>query len=125
MLFDLTIWPVWLGGLVLFFAFVVGHAVADFGLQSAFLAGAKVPPKPGERKGGELDTIWIHALTAHALIHGGVVWLIAGSPLFGLIETGLHLIIDYLKSTDRFNFNIDQILHYSCKVAYVIVIVTG
>jgi Protein of unknown function (DUF3307) len=79
---------------------VVGHAVADFWAQSDALAKMKnrhrfdpsrVPP--GQRP----QQVWVHALTAHALMHGAAVALVTGRWWLGLLETVAHWVIDFGK----------------------------
>jgi len=95
------------------FALWIGHAIADYPLQGDFLAKAKNHklPIPG------ID--WLTALIMHSLIHAGFVWAITGSDVLGVIEFVLHVIIDYLKCDGRTSFSTDQLLHISCKCAYV------
>jgi len=112
----------------LFFALVILHALADFALQNEFIALSKVP-------GADLSCffgtenqpkgVWIYSLAAHSLLHGGGVWLITGSPLFGLVEFFLHAVIDLLKSKEKINFHSDQLCHLTCKLAYAIIIGSG
>lgn len=115
------------GALSLFLALAIGHALADFPLQGAFLADAKnrhadlsqyfgKTPPPG---------VWVHALTAHSLVHAGAVWVVTGSALLGAIELVLHWVIDYAKCEGWTGFNTDQILHYLCKLGYALVIYAG
>ena len=111
---------------VLFFAFVIGHAFADYPLQGEFLALQKnhrLPP--GEKPDGAPKLLWFHCLTAHSLIHGGFVWLISGVPLLGVAEFILHWVIDFMKSEGVTNFHVDQTLHILCKVGYVVLIYGG
>lgn len=114
------------GALILLFAFAIFHALGDYGLQGEFLSRAK-------NRGADLraffgnDTprgIWVHALFAHALIHAGGVWLVSGSVILGAAELILHVLIDHAKGADRISFTTDQILHHSCKISYVVILVT-
>ncbi len=87
------------GALTLLFALVIGHAVCDFPLQGEFLAAGKnrnvkMPDPEGEPFPGNL---WAYCLSAHSLVHAGMVWLVTGSALFGLIEFACHWAIDYGK----------------------------
>ena len=109
------------GALMVLFAFLVVHAVADFGLQGPFLAQAK-------NRGADLSAffgetpppgVWVHALTAHSLIHAGGIWLVSGSVVLGAIELVLHWVIDFAKSGRLFGFHVDQGLHIACKLGYV------
>jgi hypothetical protein len=109
---------------VLFFAFMIGHALGDFPLQGEFLA-------IGKERFGDLEKLtgtpwppgmWAYCLTMHSLIHGGAVWLISGSVVLGAVEFVLHWLIDFAKSFGLTNFYIDQSLHVICKLAYVFVL---
>lgn len=109
----------------IFFALVIGHVLADYPLQGRFLSMAKnrhadvtslfgnAPPPRG---------LWIHALTAHSLIHAGAVWLITGSIALGLMEMMLHWVIDFAKCEKWTNLTFDQSLHLLCKVGYAVLI---
>ena len=111
-------------GAVLLFAFLIGHALADFPLQGQFLA-------VGKDRGGDLGGItgtswppgmWAYCLTMHSLIHAGAVWFISGSVVLGLVEFVLHWFIDKAKSANLTGFYTDQILHALCKIGYVVVL---
>lgn len=101
------------GPLALFFAFAIGHALADFPLQGEYLAREKV------RQDADSLQSWAIALSAHALIHGGAVWIISGSPLIGTLELVAHGLIDWRKGEGKFGLMTDQLLHLGCKAAYV------
>lgn len=99
------------------FMLLVGHAIADYPLQGDFLARGKnsANPLPG--------IPWYQCLAAHALIHAGSVYLITGSMACALMELAAHIVIDDLKCTGKFGsghraFNIDQALHFLCKLAW-------
>ena len=111
----------------LFFALLIGHMVADYALQTEFLAVGKNHRRPKPLPGvfGETRGVWVHCLTAHSLIHGGAVWILTGSMLLALIETVLHWVIDFVKSEGLSNLHMDQFLHILCKVGYVWAIHTG
>jgi len=117
-----------LGGILsLFFALAIGHAVADFPLQGVFLSQAK---NRNLHFSEDVNTkssqgVWIHAMSAHSLIHCGVVWLITGSVILGLIEFILHWFIDFAKCENWAGFNTDQFFHYTCKIIYVGLIYYG
>jgi hypothetical protein len=100
-------------GIELFAALVVGHAVADYPLQGDFLARAKnrAMPIPG--------VPWFQALGAHAIMHGGVVWVLTVHPLLGLAEVAAHACIDDAKCIGKIGFNTDQALHVVCKLLWV------
>lgn len=98
----------------LMFWLLVGHVLADYPLQGDFLAKAKnrFAPIPG--------VPWWQALSAHALIHGGMVGLITGYWWFGLFEFAAHWRIDYAKCKGDISFNEDQYLHVLCKFVWVV-----
>lgn len=96
------------------FWLLVGHALCDYPLQGEFLAKGKNHKKP------ILGFSWVIILFNHALIHAGAVALITGSLFLAMLELILHMFIDFLKSDERIGFRADQILHYTCKVLYVV-----
>lgn len=101
------------------FLLIVVHALADYPLQGDFLAAAKnrLAPIPG--------VPWWQALTAHAAIHSGGVYIVTGSLLFAGIELAAHWLIDNAKCSGRLTFNADQLLHVACKVVYAVAIAAG
>ena len=101
---------------LLLFLLVVGHALADFPLQPAFLAESK-------NRYSTLGKIpWPYALSAHALIHGGFVGALTGSAILGVAETVTHWITDWLKCGNRISLAADQAVHIACKVAWFLVV---
>lgn len=104
------------GPLPLFAAFVVMHALADFPLQGDYIAIRK------SRRHAENTKVWIVALTAHCVIHAGGVWLVSGSPAYGMAEFGLHALIDVGKGEGKFGLITDQLLHIACKLAYALML---
>ncbi len=131
MLESLKLLPLsWEEGFIVFFALAIGHAFADFALQSEFMATNKnrhLVPKDTDT--GRPSSMWLHVLTAHCLVHAGIVWIILGSLklawLIALIEFVAHWLIDLFKCDGRTSFNKDQGLHYLCKAAYVVAICSG
>ena len=116
-----------LAGLIILFALVIGHALGDHPLQGEYLALYKNRhnmPEP-HLSPTQQPTIWPHCLTAHSLIHAGIVWIVTTSPLLGVIEFVLHWFIDLAKAERITNIHVDQLLHLLCKIAYVIVIAKG
>jgi hypothetical protein len=113
---------------VAMFALAIGHALADFALQGDFLSQAKNRHADVARFFGERSQprgLWVHALTAHALIHAGTVWLITGSVVLGTIELIVHWLIDYAKCENWTSFSTDQLLHLACKAGYAWLLATG
>lgn len=105
-------------GLTLLFALCCGHALADFPLQGEFLAKAK--NRHNQFSETLVPGVWPHALTAHALIHAGTVWVITGSVWCGLFELVAHWWIDFAKCENWTGMHEDQTLHYICKVGYAV-----
>ncbi len=109
----------------LFFQFLVGHALGDYVFQRDIMARSKSRHADIYKTAGPGFPGWYYWLLAHALVHGGAVFLISGSALLGIIETVLHTIIDYCKCEHWISLHLDQALHILCKVAYVYVIYQG
>ncbi|GAA5483783.1 hypothetical protein Hsar01_03017 [Haloferula sargassicola] len=112
----------------MFFALIVGHAIADFALQGEFLSIAKNRHASLDRFFGKSPApkgVWVHALTAHALIHVAPVWLITGSVALGVVELVLHWLIDFAKCEGWTSFTVDQLLHLVCKALYVGLLLGG
>lgn len=103
----------------LFFAFLVVHVLADFPLQGDYLARQKV------RRDATSRTDWLIALSAHSVIQAGGVWLLSGSLLLGMAEFVLHWLIDLAKGEGKFGIVVDQCLHLSCKLVYVLILYYG
>jgi len=100
-----------------------GHALADYPLQGDFLSRAK-------RRGGIPGVPWLCALSAHALIHAGSVYLITNSALWAVVEFFMHGFIDYCKCEGLLGegehaFWLDQYLHFICKVACAVGVMEG
>lgn len=119
--------------LLLLFA---AHALCDYPLQGDFLARGKnhTAPLP--------DVPWYQCLFAHVLIHAVAVLLITGSVILAMLELIIHAGTDYAKCAGWFNsprgdgerlsghmglsnaaFNVDQLIHYSCKVLWALCVV--
>ncbi len=88
----------------LFLMLVAGHYLADYALQSDFMA---------KHKAEALKTaMGFHALTAHAAIQGLVAGLLSQNFTIGLVIFISHWIIDYGKAAkDWYDINVDQFLH--------------
>ena len=104
-----------------FWWLIVGHALADYVLQTDVMAKHKnrhapQPPPPGQKA----FPTWPYWLTAHALIHGGVVALITGQVVLGVLETVFHWVIDFAKCEGWTDVNQDQALHVACKACLAI-----
>ena len=76
-----------------------------------------------------LFPVWWYWLTAHALVHGGVVYLISANLLassaallLAVIETVIHWFTDFAKCEGWIGMHQDQAIHIGCKVLYVLLI---
>lgn len=108
------------------FMLFFGHSLADYALQSDFMATNK--NRNAEPKGynpaihGPKQVFWPYVLLGHAAIHGGAVSLITGAPVLGLVEFVAHAAIDFGKCERWYGIHLDQWLHFTCKVIYIILI---
>lgn len=100
------------------FYLMVGHAVADFALQSDFMARAK------NRNTEVGKEFWPYALSAHSLIHGGFVALATGSVFLGIVETVIHFLTDFTKCEGKLALKQDQAIHIGCKIFYALLVAT-
>jgi len=106
----------------LFFKFLIGHAVADFALQTDAIAKGKNRNRKGEAPPGQKYVpCWPFFLSAHALVHGGAVAIASGSMLLGLFETIAHWAIDFGKCENWYGVYVDQALHLLCKIGWVLI----
>ena len=109
------------------------HALADFAFQSDVMAKCKNRLRDKERKnrwkhGNHKDIIipegqkyqltWYYWLTAHALIHGGLIGFIFGNWIIGFIEVLAHFVIDFLKTHNYTNIHHDQGMHLILRIIY-------
>lgn len=97
---------------MLFVKLLMGHAVADFGLQSDWVAINK------NRHFNKTPVNWQYVMAAHALIHGAAVTAITGRIGLGIAETVCHFIIDCGKCESWFGIHVDQAAHILCKIAW-------
>lgn len=120
---NLPFCPESVGPWAMFFALIIGHALADYPLQGKFLAMRKNRHIKAIDYGGDApSTLWIYCLSAHSLVHAGAVWVVTGSPVFAAAEFVLHWVIDFAKCEKWTNFHQDQALHALSKLGYVAVI---
>jgi hypothetical protein len=106
----------------LFFALVIGHALADYPLQGTYLASNKSRHFRNADGSAQMHGLWIHCLAAHSLIHAGCVWAVTGCAILGFIEFVLHMVLDTLKCEGVTNIHVDQVAHLACKAVYVVAI---
>jgi hypothetical protein len=103
-----------------FIALLIGHAFADFVLQSGDMSRGK------RRNAGVLSilgrqrqVVWPYWLAAHAIMHGTMVLLCTRQPLLGLAEAITHAVIDFGKCEGKYGVHTDQFLHLLCKVMWL------
>lgn len=101
----------------LFFGLLAGHALADYPLQSEFMAIGK-----GSREKPHNGVPWYYCLGAHCLVHGLVVALITTNVWLGIAETICHWFIDDAKCRKWTDIHTDQALHIACKVIWILVV---
>lgn len=95
----------------LFFELIAGHAVADYGLQSAYMASEK-------RRN-------VCVMAAHALIHGAMVLYVLQqrktpySAAIAATEAVAHAAIDVVKCRYAVPDWMDQLAHVVCKFLIV------
>lgn len=95
------------------FLLIFVHALGDAALQPPHMAKGKC------RRGTSDLHAWPFWLTAHAIIHGGLVYLVTGSLGFGIAEIVLHALIDFFKCEKLYGCAVDQALHGLCKLIYL------
>ena len=107
-----------------FFLLLVGHAVADFALQTEIMARLKNRHnKPDNIPNGQkYIPCWIYWMSSHSLIHAGAVYVVTGSLVWAIFEFCSHFIIDMLKCENVTNPNQDQISHVWMKVVYALAV---
>jgi len=105
-----------------FFWLLVGHAVMDYPLQAGPIAVEKCRKSTTEL---QKAVPWYYWLGAHALGHGGAVYLVTGSLSLGILESVVHWLIDFAKCEGWFGIHVDQALHVGCKVVWYVLVVQG
>ena len=109
----------------LLIALLMGHAIADFGLQSQQMAKGKNRNVPKEYvpPGQTIQICWPYYLCAHGLIHGAMVALITHNVWLGLAETICHSLIDFGKCENCYGIHEDQFMHFVCKVVWCFMVI--
>jgi hypothetical protein len=105
----------------MFFWLVTGHFVMDYALQGSTMAAQKSPVPGGPRNEALARAVpWPYWMTTHALMHGGVVYVVTGSMTLGLLETAMHFATDVAKCCHKIDIHVDQAIHLACKVAWLV-----
>ena len=104
------------------FLLLCGHALADFALQPELMAQGKNRNKKPTNipEGQKYVPCWHYWLSAHALISGGVVYMVTGQLHWGVFEVVAHWVIDFIKCDNITNPNQDQAMHFACRLLYLI-----
>lgn len=99
--------------MMMLFALLAAHALADYPLQGDFLSKAKnrTTPIPG--------VPWQQALGAHVVIHGAAVAFITGVWWLFFAEAVIHWLTDDAKCRGELTFNQDQAIHIVCKLVWL------
>lgn len=108
--------------LTIFFLLLAGHAFGDFAIQTDWVAYNKsrhANDNLSRENKGKVELVWPWVLSAHALHHGLIVFLITQRIWLGVAETIVHWATDYGKSEGWYGFHLDQVLHITAKVAWV------
>ena len=90
---------------------LLGHAIGETVLQPRWIRFNKHRADSPR---------WIIGLGLHGLIHGAFVAVITGSLLLGLGEIIAHSLIDFGKGEGWYQAVPDQLMHASCKLAWVL-----
>jgi hypothetical protein len=112
------------------FVLLAGHALGDYAWQTEAIATCKCP---GSTNPLQKSVPWPYWLTAHSLVHGGIVAVIVkwwghsadAAVALGIAETAIHFAIDFAKCRNLFGMAIDQWLHVGCKVAWWAILAKG
>ena len=80
------------------FMLLFGHAIADFVLQPDAMGYGKNRNDKIHAKEHSLFPVWYYWLTAHALVHGGIVYMITGNIWLGALVTFVHWITNFAKN---------------------------
>ena len=104
---------------------IMGHAIADFALQSNEMRKGKNRNHPPENvpPGQTPATVWVYWLTAHSMIHAAVVLIITGNVFLSIGELIAHLVIDFFKCENELTVHQDQALHLAFNVIWAVIFV--
>jgi len=101
------------------FLLLMGHALADFALQSDVMAKGK----NRHYDPALYEVSWLYWMTAHSLVHGLCVAVITRNIWLGLGETVFHWYLDFLKCEKITGIHSDQLYHVLCKVMWVVILI--
>jgi len=112
------------------FLLIIGHAFADYAFQTDWIAKNKNRHNPAPmgydpKLHGAMQAIWPYVLSAHALIHAGLVYIILGRIDLAFYEFVIHWIIDFGKCERWYGIHVDQALHILCKLLWTAIVIGG
>lgn len=110
---------------VILYLLLLGHAFADFSLQSSEMGKGKNRNRvPENIPPGQVPTaVWPYWLTAHAGVHATFVIIVTGNIFLSMGELAAHWIIDFLKCENELTVHQDQALHIGCKVIWAALLI--
>jgi len=100
------------------FLLLAGHALADFVLQPEAMGRGKNRNNIIHSDTQSLFPHWSYWMTGHAMIHGGIVFLVTDNVVLGLVEVLTHWAVDFLKCERFLSLHQDQAIHIALKVVY-------
>lgn len=92
--------------LLMLFAHVLGDFILTTEAQSRY-------KDRGVKRESDVPGWW-YWLTAHAYLHGGLIYFATGTWYIALYVFIIHWLIDHAKCEDKINANQDQVLHIVC-----------
>jgi hypothetical protein len=102
---------------------MMGHYVADFGLQTENMVKFKNPlAKPKDK---HPYVPWYYWMTAHGGIHAFFVYLFTQNIYLAIAEWCFHWVIDTGKMMKFYKIHTDQALHLLCKLLWAFMVSTG
>lgn len=107
------------------FLLIFGHALADFVLQPEAMGYGKNRNDKIHDNEASLFPVWYYWLTAHSVVHGGMVFLVTNSLLLAVVEVLVHWATDFAKCENWISMHMDQAIHIGCKLAYALILYYG
>jgi hypothetical protein len=110
------------------FLLICGHAIGDFSLQTewtAFNKNRHVRDKFTEVQKKTMLVIWPWLLSAHALTHGLIVFVVLNRLDLAILESAVHWFVDFGKNEGWYNFHTDQLIHLLTKLLWASVVHFG
>jgi len=111
--------------LTVLYILLLGHALADFALQSDSMGRGKNRNRQIENlpPGQTPTVVWPYWLSAHAGVHAAAVGIVTHSVELSMIEFVAHWLIDFNKCENRLTVHEDQALHVACKIVYAMIFI--